>query len=52
MVLINLHVGKDMDSGHYVCDVLDYKIGAWWRCDNDIITNFLEYPENVYNKLS
>ena len=24
IVSIKLHIGNDMDKGHYVCDVLDY----------------------------
>ena len=41
-----------MDSGHYVCDILDYNTGTWWRCDDEIITNYSGYPENVYYDLS
>ena len=42
-----------MDSGHYVCDVLDYNTGTWWRCDDDTtIKNYSGYPDNVYNDFS
>ena len=40
-----------MDSGHCVCDVLDYNTWTWWICDNDIITSYSGYPENVYGDL-
>ena len=52
MVSIKFHVGKYMDSGHYVCDVLDYNTGTWCKCDYDIIPNYSGYPENLYNDLS
>ena len=26
---VKLHIGIDMDQGHYVCDVLDYNTGTW-----------------------
>ena len=29
MISIKIHVGKDMDSGHYVWDILDYNTGTW-----------------------
>ena len=41
-----------MDTGHYVCDVLDYNIGTWWNCDDEKITQYPGYPMNVYNDLS
>ena len=28
-VSIKLHIGKDMDKGHYSCDVLDYNRVTW-----------------------
>ena len=52
IVSIKLHIGEDMDSGHYVCDVLDYKTVTLWNYDYDTITNYLGYPENVYDNLS
>ena len=52
LVSIKLHVGKYMDSGHYFCDVLDYNTVMWWNCDDDTITNYSGYPENVYDNLS
>ena len=52
MVSININLRKDMDSGHYICDVLYYNTGTWWGCDDDIITNFSRYPENFYDDLS
>ena len=48
----NLHIGKDMDSGHYICDVLDYNTGTWWNCDDNTITNYSGCPENIYDNLS
>ena len=41
-----------MDQGHYICDVLDYSTGTWWKCDAEIITKYPGYPMNVYNELS
>ena len=29
LVFIQIHIGNDMDKGHYVYDVLDYNTGAW-----------------------
>ena len=51
LVSINLHIGKYMDKGNYVCDVLDYNTGEWWNCDDDTITQYPEYPMNVYDEL-
>ena len=48
---IKLHSGKNMDKGHYVCDVLDYITGTWWNCNDDTITQYPEYPMNVYDEL-
>ena len=31
LVSFKLHIGNDMDSGHYVCDLLDYNKGIWWN---------------------
>ena len=41
-----------MYSGHYACYLLHYNTGIWWRCDDEIITNYSGYPENVYDDLS
>ena len=43
-VSIKLHIGKSMDSGHYVCDVLDHNKGTWRNCDDDTMTNYSGYP--------
>ena len=51
LVSIKLHIGNDMDSGHYVCDLLDYNIGTWCICDDDTITQYPEYPINLYDDL-
>ena len=32
--------------------VLDYNTGKWCRYDDDIITNYSGYPENIYDDLS
>ena len=48
-VSINIYIGNDMDSGHYVCYVLDYNTGTWRNCDYDTITKYSEYPKNVYD---
>ena len=52
LVSIKHHVGKDMDSSRYICDVLYYNTGTWWRCDNKKITNYSGYIENVYDDFS
>ena len=41
-----------MDQGHYVCDVLDYNTGTWWKCDDEIVTKYPGYTMNVYNEVS
>ena len=46
-VSIKLHVGEDMDCGQQVCDVLDHNKGTWWICDDEIITNYSGYLDNV-----
>ena len=52
MISIKIYIDKDMNIGHYFCDVLDYNTETWWRCDDDIITNYSGYPENVYDDVS
>ena len=49
---IKLHIGNDMDKGHYVCDLLDYNTGTWKNCDYKTITQYTGYPMNVYDELS
>ena len=49
IVSIKLHIGNDMDSGHYLCNVLEYNTGTWWNCDDDTRTKYSGYPKNVYN---
>ena len=51
LVSINLHIGKDMDKGHYVCDVLYYNTGTWSDHDDDTITEYPGYSLNLYNEL-
>ena len=51
-VSINIHIGKDRDSGHYVYDLLDYNTGIWWIFDDDMITNYSGYLENIYDDFS
>ena len=51
LVSIKLHIGKNMDTVHCVCDVLDYNIGTWWNCDDDTITQYPRYPMSVYDEL-
>ena len=41
-----------MDQGHYVCDVLDYNNGTWWKCYDEIVTKYPGYQMNVYNEVS
>ena len=50
LISINIRLGKDRDSGQYYCDVLDYNKGTWWRCDDDKISKFIGYPDNVYDE--
>ena len=52
LVSINIKVGKDMDSGHYIFYVLYYNTWTWWNCDNYTISNYSGYLENIYNDLS
>ena len=52
LVYTKLHIGNDIDKGHYACDLLDYHKGTWWNCDDDTITQYLGYPMNVYDDLS
>ena len=52
IVSIKTCVGKYMDSGHYVYDVLDYNTVTWCNYDDDTITSFSGYPENVFDDLS
>ena len=51
LVYIKLHIGKDVDKGHYVCDLLEYNAVTWWNCDDDTITQYLGYTMNVYDEL-
>ena len=37
-----------MDNGNCIFDILDYNKGTWWNCDDDTITNYSGYPDNVY----
>ena len=52
VVSIHINVGAYMYSVHFACAVLDYNTVTWWRCDDDMITNFPGYPYNVYDDLS
>ena len=52
IVSIKYHIGNYMDQGHYICDILDYSTGTWWKCDDETITKYLGYPMNVYNEFS
>ena len=38
IVSSKLHIGNDMDSGHYIYGVLDYSKVVWWNYDYDIVT--------------
>ena len=51
LVYIKYHIGNDMDQGHYICDVLYYITGTWWKCDDEIITKYPGYPMNVYDEI-
>ena len=51
IVYINTHIGKDMDKGKYVCDVLDYNTVTWWDFYDDTITQYPGYPMHVYDEL-
>ena len=52
LVSIKYHIGNDMDQGHYICNILDYSTGTWWKYDDEIITKYPGYPMNVYNEFS
>ena len=51
MVYIKLHIGKDMDNGHDVCDVLYYNTVTWCNYIDYTITQYPGYPMNVYEEL-
>ena len=51
LVSIKYYIGNDMDQGHYICDVLDYSTGTWWKYDDEIITKYPGYSMNVYDEL-
>ena len=42
IVSIKLHIGNNIDSGHYVCDILYYNTGKWCNFDYEIITKYSE----------
>ena len=44
LVSIKLHIGKSMDSGYYMCDILDHNTGTWRNCDDDTMTKYSGYP--------
>ena len=52
IVSIKLHIGNDIDKGHYVCYVLYYNTGTWWNFDDDTITQYPGYLINLYCDLS
>ena len=52
LVSIKIHTGNDIYSGHYVCDILDYSTGKKCNCDDDTITKYSGYPDNVYDNSS
>ena len=52
LISIKLHIGNDMEQGHYVCVVLYYNTGTGWNCDDEKVTQYPGYPMNVYNDLS
>ena len=52
LVSIKHYISNDMDSGHYICDVLYYNKGNWQNFDGDKITKYSGYAKNVYNNLS
>ena len=49
---IKLLIGKDIDRGQYVCDELYYNTRTCLNCNDDTITNYSGYTENVYDNLS
>ena len=44
LVSIKLHIGNDIDKGHYVYDVLDYNTGTWLNCDDETTTQYPGHP--------
>ena len=52
LVSIKHYISNDMDSGHYICDVVDYNTGTWCNCDDDTITKYSRYLNNLYDNLS
>ena len=45
-------MSNDVDSGHYICDVLKNNTVTWCNCDDDTITKHSGYPIIVYDNLS
>ena len=52
IVSTKIHIGNDMDKGHYICYVLYHSKVTWWNCDDTKITQYSGYPMNIYNNLS
>ena len=52
LVYIKYYIVNDLDQGHYICDVLDYNTGTWWKCDDEIVTKYPGYPMNVCIEVS
>ena len=52
MISIKIYIDKDMNIGHYFCDVLDYNTETWWNYYDDTITKYSRYLVNVYGNLS
>ena len=52
IVSVKLHIGNDMDKGHYVCDLLECNTGTWFNCYDATINQYSGYPMNVYDNLS
>ena len=46
LVSANYHNWISNNTGHYLCDILEFDPGVWWRCDDDTITHLRVMTDN------
>ena len=49
---MQIHIGNDMGSGQYACDILHYNTGTCWNCYDGTITKYSGYLDNVCDNYS
>ena len=49
LVSANYHNWISNNTGHYLCDILEFDPGIWWRCDDDTITHLRGMTDNFYS---